>query len=144
MAITRVDAKYIPNGEILIGSLDDPDLIAGSQLTFDDDSQIGPGPQSLGEAAQEQLVIHPNSKSPAGDSRLGNLENGGSNFPTLSDERIVQLDPFGGEILAKLAVGERSADLPFPPPYVFDGVRVDCFIGSPVCLAIGLVVSSEV
>jgi hypothetical protein len=30
MAITGVDAEYMSNGEIMIGSLDYPDLISGS------------------------------------------------------------------------------------------------------------------
>ena len=61
MAITGVDAEYMSNGEIMIGSLDDPDLISGPHITFDDDSQISPGSRRLGEAARKQLIIHPNS-----------------------------------------------------------------------------------
>src|ERR1700758_5883729 len=38
MAITGVDAKYMPNGEIMIGSLDHPDLVSGPHITLDDDS----------------------------------------------------------------------------------------------------------
>src|SRR5262249_35107474 len=74
----------------------------------------------------------------------GNLENKGSDLPTLSDERVVHVNPFRREILAQLAVGERSADLLCPPPCVLDGVGVDHLIGSPVCLAIRLIVSGEI
>jgi hypothetical protein len=38
MAIPGVDAKYISNGEIMIGSLDHPDLISGPYIALDDDS----------------------------------------------------------------------------------------------------------
>ena len=38
MAITGVDAKYMPNGEIMIGSLDHPDLVSGPHITLDDAS----------------------------------------------------------------------------------------------------------
>jgi hypothetical protein len=38
MAIPGVDAKYISNGEIMIGSLDHPDLISGPHIALDDDS----------------------------------------------------------------------------------------------------------
>src|SRR5262249_15523135 len=98
----------------------------------------------LGEAARKQLIIHPNSKPPAGDSWLRNLNNSGSDLPTLSDERIVRLNPFGREIFAELTVSKRSADLLFPPPCVFDGVRVDRFIGSPMRFSIRLGISIEV
>jgi hypothetical protein len=38
MAITSVDAEYMSNGEIMIGSLDYPDLISGTHITLDDDA----------------------------------------------------------------------------------------------------------
>src|SRR5262245_17275307 len=111
MAITGVDAKYISNGEIMSGFVDDPDLISGPHIPLDDDSQEGPGPQRRGEAARKHLIIHPNSKPPARDSRLGDLKNGGPDLPPLSDERIVHLNPFRREVFAKLTVCQRSADL---------------------------------
>jgi hypothetical protein len=92
----------------------------------------------------KHFVIHPNSKPPARDSWLGNLKNCGADLPTLADERLVHLNPFGGEILAKLAISERSADLLLPPPCVFDGVRVNDFVGSAMCLAVRLVVAGKV
>src|SRR5262249_61235801 len=90
------------------------------------------------------LVVHPNSKPPARYSRLGNLENKGSDLPTLSDERVVHVDPFRSEILAQLTVGERSADRLCPPPCCFDGVGVDHLIVRTACLAVRLVVSGEI
>ena len=36
IAITGVDAKYISNGQIMIGSLHYPDLISGPHITLDD------------------------------------------------------------------------------------------------------------
>src|SRR5437016_1762678 len=38
IAITGVDAKHISNGEIMIGSLDYPDLISGPHITLNHDS----------------------------------------------------------------------------------------------------------
>jgi hypothetical protein len=142
--ITVVDAKYISNSEIMIGSLDYLDLISGSQGTLDDYSQVSPGSQRLGEAARKHLIVHPNAKPPARYSRLGNLKNYRSDPPTLSDERVVHLNPFDREIFAKLAVGKRSADLLFPPSCVFDGIGVERFIGSPVRLAIRLIISGKI
>src|SRR5262245_57476557 len=144
IAITGVDAKYLSDGEIMIGSLDYPNLISGAHLTLDDYSQVSPGSQRLGETARKHFIVHPNAKPPARYPRLGHLKNSGPDLPTLSDERSVHLDLFRREIFAKLTIGQRSADLLFPPPEVFDGVGIDCFIGSPVCLAIRLVVSGKV
>jgi hypothetical protein len=144
MAIAGVDAKYIADRETMIGSLDYPDLISGPHPALDDDTEVRPGSQRLGEAARKHLIVHPNSKPPARYPRLGDFQNKGSDLPTLSDERLVHLNPLGGEVFAKLTVGKRSADLLFPPPRVFDGVCVDRFIGSPVCLTIRLVVSGEI
>src|SRR6185295_6376011 len=144
MVIAGVDAKYIADGEVLIGPLDDPDVIAGPHLALGHDPQVRPRPQRLGEAAREHLVAHPNPKPPARDARLGNLEHGAPDLPALADERVVHLDSVGREIFAKLAVCKRSAELLFPPPRILDGVGVDRLVGSPVCLAIRLVVPGEV
>jgi hypothetical protein len=67
-----------------------------------------------------------------------------SRLPTLSDKHIVALDAFSRKVLPKLAVCKRSADLLFPPSYVFEGICVDRVIGSPVCLAIRLLVSRKI
>ncbi len=144
MVIMGIDAKYVPDAEIVIRSLDYPDLVAGADITLDDYPQVSPGSQRLREAPRKHLIVHPNSKPPARYPGLGNLKNGGSELPTLPDERIVHLDPHRREVFAKLTACKRSADLLFPPPQVFDGVGVDRFIGSPVCIAIRLVVSGKV
>ena len=120
----------------MLGSLDYPDLISGSYITLDDDSQVSSGPHGLGEAARKPLVIHPSSESPAGDSWLGNLENRGPDLPPLADERMVELDAFRGEVFTKLTGYKRSTERLFPPPRVLGGVRVDGLVGPPVCLAI--------
>src|SRR5262249_54620159 len=138
MAITGVDAKYVSDGEIMIGSLDYPDLISGLHITLDDHSEVRPWAQGLGKVARKQLIVHPDSKPPARNSRLGNLKNNGPDLPALADERIVHLNPFRREVLAKLAVGKRSADLLFPPPCVFDRVGVDHFVGATLGLPVGL------
>jgi hypothetical protein len=144
IAIARVDVKDIADGEIVIGSLDYPDLVSGPHITLDHQSEVRPWSGRLGEAARKRLIVHPNSKPPARDSRLGNLKNKGADLPPFSDERIVRLHSFYREVFAKLTVGKRAADLLFPPPYVLDSVCVDYFIGSPVCLAIRLVVAGKV
>ena len=142
--ITCVDAKYVSDGEIMSGSLDHPDLIPCPHTTFDDQSEVSPWSQRLGEAARKHLIVHSNAKPPARYSRLGNLKNCRPDLPTLSDERIVHLNPFGREVFAKLPIDKRSTNLLFPPACVFDGVGIDHLIGSPVCLAIRLVVSGEI
>jgi len=95
----------------MTGSLDYPDLISGLHSTLDDYSEVSPRAQRLGEVARKHLIVHPDSKPPARNSRLGNLKNNGPDLPALSDERVVHLNPFRREVLAKLAVGKRSADL---------------------------------
>ena len=49
-------------------------------------------------------AIAPNGEAPSQNVGNGNLENSGSNLPTLSDERIVHLNPFGREVFAKLTI----------------------------------------
>src|SRR5512143_1433932 len=144
MAITGVDAKDVANGEIGIGLLDDPDFVVGADITLVDDTQVGAGAHGFGEAARKQLVIHANSKPPAGNTRLGNLENGSSDLPSLSDKGVVHGDSFRREVLSELAVRERPADLLLPPLSVFDGICVDRLVGTPVCAPICLIVSGQI
>jgi hypothetical protein len=144
IAVTSVDAKHISDGEIMIRSLDYPNLIPGPDITLDDYSEVSPRSQRVGETAWEHRIVHPNAKPPTRYSWLRNLDNNGSDLPTLSDECIVHLNPFCRDILTELTVCERSADLLFPPPCVFNRVCVEHFIGSPVCLAIRLVVSGKI
>jgi hypothetical protein len=106
IVIAGVDAKYVSNSEIMIGSLDHADLIPGPDITFDGNSEVSPGSQRLGEAARKRPVIHPNSKPPARYSRLGDLKNKGSDLPALSDQRVVHVNPFRREVFAKLTVRE--------------------------------------
>jgi hypothetical protein len=64
------------------------------------------------------LVVHPNSKPPARDTRLDYFEYGGADLSTLANERLAHRDSFRREIFAKLAVLKRSTDFFFPPPGV--------------------------
>src|SRR6266568_690472 len=127
MPISGVYAKDVSDVKVGIWLVDYPNFISGSQVTLDDDSKVRTGSQRLREAAREQAIVHSNSEPPARDSRLGDLENSAPDLPTLSDHGVVYVDPFRREVLAELTARDRSADLFFPPPRVFDGVRVDRF-----------------
>src|SRR5262249_9446557 len=143
-AIAGVDAKDIPDGEIVVGSLDDPNRISSSHVALGDDSQVSPRSQRLREVARKHPVVHSNAKPPARYARLGNLKNGRPDLPAFADKRVVHLNPFGREVFAKLTVGQRSANLLCPPACVFDGVGVERLVGPAVRLAIRLVIAGEI
>src|SRR5262245_3866796 len=71
MAIMRVDAEDISDGEVMIGLLDDPDLVSRAHIALEDDSEIGTRPHRLGEAAWKHFIVHPHSEPPTRDPRLG-------------------------------------------------------------------------
>jgi hypothetical protein len=73
MAISIVDAEYISDGEIVIGSFDYPDFISRPQVTLGDNSQVRSGSECLRETSRKHLIVHSNSEPPARDSRFGNL-----------------------------------------------------------------------
>src|SRR3954453_11705011 len=66
VAIARVDAEDIPDSEVVIGLLHDPDLVSGAHIALDDDSEIGAGPERLAEATWKRFVVHPYAEPPAG------------------------------------------------------------------------------
>jgi len=143
-SISSVDAKYVSNREIVRRSFDDPDPISGTDRAFDDDAQVGPGSQGVGESARKQLIVHPNPQPPARDPWFGHFKYGGADRPTLANERIVHRDSFRREIFPKLAVLKRSAEFFFPPAHIFYGIRIHRFIRPSVRFTIGLVVSFEI
>src|SRR5262245_21415772 len=128
----------------MIGALNDLNLIARADIALDKDAQIGPGAQGLGEAAREELVVHPHPQPPTGHPRLGNLQHGGPDRPALPDEGPVDLDALRREVLAQLPVLERPADLLRPPAEVFYGVGIDRLVGAAVGPAIRLVVAGQI
>src|SRR5687768_12389457 len=144
MAVTCVDTKYVPDGQIVIGSLDNSDFITSTNVTLNNYSQISPGSLGFGEAARKHVISHTNSEPPTRYARLRNFKNGGANLPTVSDARIVYFDPIGREIFAKLAVGKRFADYFLPPSCVLNSVSINSFIESAVCLAICLVIPVKI
>src|SRR5260221_8722601 len=113
----------------MAGSGEHRDRVRGCRIAVEDDPRVSPGPQRLGEAQREFLVIHPDSEPPARYPRLRDLENRAPDLPMLPDERLVHLDPLGREVFAKLAARKRSADLLLPPSWVSDGTGVDGFAG---------------
>jgi hypothetical protein len=121
-----------------------PDLIPGGDVTLGEDSQVCPRTQCFDKAPGKVLIVHPNGKTPTRHARLGDLEKSGPDLPLLPDARATHVDPFGREVFAKLAKFDRTAELLFPPPKVLNGVCVNSFVRSAVCLAICLVVSIEV
>src|SRR5258708_8605852 len=112
IAIARIDAKDISDGEVVIRLLHDADLVSGAHISLDDDSEIGTGSQRLGEAAWKRFVVHPDSEPPTRDSRLRNLENRPPDLPTLAHERVVDLHPLRGQVLPEPAPRDRPPDLP--------------------------------
>src|SRR5258706_3944312 len=143
-SISSVNSKYVANRQIVRRSFDDPDLISSADRALNNDAEVCPGSQRLGETAHKPLIVHPNSKPPARDPRLGYFKHGSADRPMFTNERIVHRDSFRGQIFPKLTVLQRSAEFLFPPSQIFHGASVDNFIGTPVRFAIRLIVSFEI
>jgi hypothetical protein len=144
VSISSVDSKYVSNRQIVIRPFDDPDLISSGDRALDDDAQICSGSQRFGKSAHKSLIVHPNSKPPARDPWFGYFKYGGADRPALAYERVIHRDSFRREVFPKLAVLKRSAELLFPPPHVFYGVRIHRLIRPSVRFAIGLIVSFKI
>src|SRR5258706_12397142 len=122
-SISSVNAKYVVNRQIVRRSFDDPDLISSADRALNDDAQVCPGSQRLGETAHKPLIVHSNSKPPARDPRLGYFKHGGADRPMFTNERVVHRASFRGQIFPELTALERSAEFLFPPPHRFQGAN---------------------
>src|SRR5258706_9863466 len=115
-SISSVNAKYVVNRQIVRRSFDDPDLISSADRALNNDAQVCPGSQRLGETAHKPLIVHSNSKPPARDPRLGYFKHGGAERPKLSDQRLLHRDSFRPQIFPQLTGLQRSGEFLFPPP----------------------------
>src|SRR5258706_14996903 len=87
-SISSVNAKYVSNRQTMIRSFDDPDLISSADRALNNDAQVCPGSQRLGETAHKPLIVHSNSKPPARDPRLGYFKHGGGARPKFTHQSI--------------------------------------------------------
>src|SRR5258706_16418567 len=100
-SISSVNAKYVSNRQTVIRSFDDPDLISSADRALNDDAQVCPGSQRFGKSAHKPQIVHPNSKPPARDPRLGYFKHGGADRPTLANQRVVHPHSLHGPIFPK-------------------------------------------
>src|ERR1044071_1604629 len=143
-AVARIDAKDVSDRHGVRRLLQDADRVAHAELALADDAEVGAGAKRLGEAPDEMLIVHARAQAPARDARLGDFQNDAADLPALADERGVDVDPLGREVLAEAAVGNRTRFLALPPAQVFERVGVDRLVIPAVRLAVGLVVAGEV
>jgi hypothetical protein len=104
VVVLGVDAKHVADREAVTRALDDLDLVARTDGPLGNQPKVRAGPQGLGKPAREHLIVHPHAQPPAGDSGLGDLQHRRADLPPLADKRVVDLNPFSGEVLAEFAV----------------------------------------
>ena len=102
--IVGVDPEDILDRQVMIRPFGHSDLISGGQLSFDHNSQVCTGSQSLREVAWKLFIIHPHSKPPARHARFGDLEHDATDLPSLTDECLIYFYSFGREVFTKDAV----------------------------------------
>src|SRR5262249_20161564 len=136
--------ENIADSEFVIGALNDPNLIARTDIALDNEAQVGPRTQGFSETTWEELVVHPHSQPPTGYPRFGDLQHHASDGPALADEGAVRVNALDREVLAQFPVLERPADLLRPPAEVFHGIGIERLVGAAVGPTIRLVVAGQV
>src|SRR4029077_20276913 len=84
----------------------------------------------LGEPLHPELLLEPPGERPARDTRRGHLEDTDvAHLPSLADERSVDIEPCGGQVLAEDAVGQWPPELSLPEVQVLAGIGIDGLVG---------------
>jgi hypothetical protein len=117
------------------GPVDDLGRVAGGDLAFGQDAQVGPGAAGGGEAGREPPAAHPDAQLEAGDARLGDLQQGPADPPALPHERVAHIDPAQGQVLPEGPRPQLAPDL--------GGVGVHRLVGPAVDLGVALLVAVD-
>jgi hypothetical protein len=117
------------------GPVLDDDGVASADVARLDDPQVRAGPGDGGEPLDPAFLLQPALEGATGDPGAGNLEDDlGADAPALADQRAIDVDTLGGEVLAEDPVGQFPADLGRPEVEVFPRVGVDGLVGPAVML----------
>src|SRR4029450_6766921 len=88
-------------------------------------------------------LAHPVLEHVARDPDVGDLEDRGPDPPLLADQRLVDVDAEGGEVLAELPVADLMPEPLDPDVDVLTRERVDRLVGAAVVLLVGHVVALD-
>ena len=123
--------------DVVLGPVDHRYWIARAYQARRDHPEIGSRGTALGEALDPELVLEPSGERAARDPRRCDLEHARvADLPALADERAIDVEAEGGQVLAEDAVGERAPELCLPLVEVFTGKRVDGLIGPAMGLGV--------
>ncbi len=110
-------------------AVDDRDLVAASDDAGHDHAEVGAWGTAFCKAAHPELFLEPGRKRAARDAGRGDLEDAvATDLPALANERAVDIETHGGEVLAEDAAGERPSELGLPEVEVLAGEGVDRLI----------------
>ena len=106
-----VGRRYQPDRDTVPWPVDHLDPITGAERSLLQDGQVSARPSGCGEPGRKAWVAHPGAELPAGHPGRGDLQDRTAHSPAFPDQRIGQVDPFGGEVLPEHAGIERSIKL---------------------------------
>src|SRR5262249_24742237 len=144
VAVPHVDPEDVPDGESVVGSTRDDDVVARTDVSFGDDPQVRPRSAGLREQAREELVLHPHSQPPTGDAGLRDFEQGRPDLPALTHQRARDGDPLRGQVLSDPPETQGPSDGLGPPSLILDAVRVDGLVRSTMGAPVRLLVPFQV
>ncbi|HEX7979725.1 MAG TPA: hypothetical protein VF461_14045 [Gemmatimonadaceae bacterium] len=111
--------EHRPERDVVIGTEDDIDRVAGADVPFLHDAQVRAHSTDVLEPSGEARIAEPDAELEAGEPDLRDLEDRGSDCPAFANQCARQVDPFDGEILAE----QRRLD-------------VEPFVGAPVLIVL--------
>ena len=140
--VKMIDIGYRYFGGIAMG---DFDRVSGGELAFFDDGEIEAAGIAFDEALDHVVAVEADSDFIAGDARLRDHQEGGTDAQLIANMEGVFEQAFGGEIFAEGSPGEIGLRELFAPiGVVLGGIGVDGFVDAAVYGEIGLLVTTQV
>src|ERR1022692_567730 len=131
--LLRERAEHHRDRDLMVGAMDHADRIPAGHTAGHDHPQVGSGRTAVGEALDPQLLLEPAGKGPARDARGCHLEHAVvADLPALADQRPVDVEAGGGQVLAEHPVAERTAEFGLPVIEVLTGIRIHRLVGTAV------------
>src|SRR5262245_379623 len=118
------------------------DFVAGAHLAFPQDAEVKPWPSAGCQQCWHPGLVHPNTDTIAGNARLSDLEQRGTDLITVAYTHNIVGQSFDCKVLAELSVDEVGPlQLLLPIAIRFDLVYEDGALLTPMPDQVALAVS---
>ena len=144
--VRRIEQRINFSDRDSAGSLRDLlNFVSSTNFALGDDTAIEPWPAMRNKQSRHLRIVHSNSETIAGDTRLRYFKDRSADPVSVPNANLIVGEAFHGEILSKLPVLEViSAELALPIPIGFELINHNGTMFTAVAFEIGLAIAVQI